>query len=112
MKSKKDLKEIKQKYPPGRTPEAEESKLIAMATDLARKQLANGTASSQVISHFLKLGTTQAKLEQENLRQEIELRKAKTDAIKSSQKLEQLYADAIRAMRNYNGSIDEESSND
>lgn len=103
MKSSKINDKTRQKLPPGRTPEAEENKLIALATDLARKQLQEGTASSQVIAHFLKLGSTKEKLEQESLRQEVELKKAKTELLKANQRMEELYAEAINAMRTYSG---------
>ena len=88
---------------PGRTLEARENQLIAQAVDLAEKQLAEGTASAQVITHFLKLGTTRERAEQEKLKIENELLRAKIDAIKSAQRVEELYRDALSAMRTYTG---------
>lgn len=85
------------------TPEARENQLIALATDLAEKQLMEGTASSQVITHFLKLGTTKAELEKRKLENETELLEAKTEAMKSAQRVEELYAEALDAMRHYSG---------
>ena len=86
---------------PAMTPEARENQLIALAVDLAEEQLRCGTASSQVITHYLKLGTVKSKLENEKLKQENKLLKAKTDAIESSKHTEELYANAIQAMRDY-----------
>lgn len=88
---------------PARTPEAQEDQMISMAYDLAAEQLRNGTASSQVISHFLKLGSPKARLETEILQHQKELVAAKTEAIKSSARMEELYKDAIDAMRSYSG---------
>lgn len=88
------------------TPEARENQLIAKAVDLAEQQIMNGTASSQVITHFLKLGSTTARLEKERLQKENELLCAKTEAIKSGQRIEELYNNALDAMRNYRGHDD------
>jgi hypothetical protein len=89
--------------PPATTPEARENQLIALAVDLAEKQLSEGTASSQVISHYLKLGSTKEQIEKEILEQQKELIKAKTEAIQSAKKVEALYADALNAMKSYSG---------
>ena len=95
------------KIRPALTPEARESQLISLAVNLAEQQLLDGTASSQVITHFLKLGTEKAKLEQEKLRQETEMMKAKTESLQSAKRVEELYANAIEAMRTYGGHGDE-----
>ena len=94
------------KMRPALSPEARENQLISLATDLAEQQLREGTASSQVISHFLKLGSTKEKIEKEILEQQKELISAKTEALKSAKRVEELYADAISAMRKYNGQGD------
>lgn len=94
--------------PPAFTPEARENQLIALATNLAEKQLREGTASSQVITHYLKLATTKEKLEKEKLEAENKLLKAKTESLESSKRIEELYAQAIKAMRTYSGSDTEE----
>ena len=88
---------------PALTPESRENQMIALAVDLAERQLQEGTASSQVITHFLKLGTTKAELEREKLERENELLRAKTDAIQSAQRIEELYESAIKAMQRYGG---------
>ena len=88
---------------PGLTPEAREGQLISLAIDLAEEQLRSGTASSQVITHYLKLGSTREKLERERLERENELLKAKAKALESQEKTEQLYREAIDAMKRYSG---------
>lgn len=88
---------------PSTTPEGREHQLIAAAVDLAERQLEEGTASSQVITHYLKLGSTREKLEQDRLLRENELLRAKIDALASAQRVEDLYAQALSAMRSYAG---------
>lgn len=88
---------------PALTPEARENQLISLAVDLAEQQLRDGTASAQVITHYLKLGATTAQLEKRNLEKDIELKEAKTKALESAERQEELYANAIKAMREYNG---------
>ena len=85
------------------SPEARENQLISLAVDLAEQQLRDGTASSQVITHFLKLGTSRAELEKEKLRKENILMDAKTKQIESGEEMKQLYDKAIKAMKNYAG---------
>ena len=91
------------KMRPALSPEARENQMISLAVDLAEKQLKEGTASSQVITHFLKLATTRAQLEKEKLTRENKLLDAKTKAIESSERVEELYANAIKAMQSYSG---------
>ena len=88
---------------PPLTPEAMENRLIYLATELAEKQLREGTASSQVITHYLKLGSSKEKLEQEILKENKKLLTAKTEAIQSAKRVEELYAEAITAMQKYSG---------
>ena len=92
-----------EKRPPAKTPEARENQMIGLAVSLAEKQLRDGTASSQIITHYLKLGSTKESLEKEILEKKAELMKAKTDAIKSHAKIEKLYGEALEAMRLYSG---------
>ena len=93
---------------PALTPEARENQLISLAVDLAEKQLIEGTASSQVITHYLKLGSTKEKIEKEILEKQKELISAKTENLKSARRIESLYEDAIKAMRKYSGNGDED----
>lgn len=88
---------------PGLTPESRENQLISLAIDLAEKQLRDGSASSQVISHFLKLGSTNNMLEKTILEKQTALLTAKTEAIKSGKVIEELYSNALSAMRKYSG---------
>lgn len=90
------------------TPEAREDQLISLAVDLAEQQLMAGTASPSVIAHFLRLGSTKERLEKEILAEQKELVKAKTDALQSAKRVEELYAEALQAMRTYNGSDNDE----
>lgn len=91
---------------PGLTPEAREKQLISLAVDLAERQLEEGTASSQVITHYLKLGSTREKLERERLEEENKLLRAKTKALANAEEIKALYEDALKAMRNYAGQGD------
>lgn len=91
------------KMRPALTPEARENQLISLAVDLAERQLQEGTASSQVITHYLKLGSTRERLERERLEEENKLLKAKTEQLQSAKKMEILYEQAIKAMQNYGG---------
>lgn len=88
---------------PALSPEARESQLISLATDLAEKQLLEGTASAQVITHYLKLATAKERIEREIMERQKELLTAKTEAIQSQKRVEELYATALDAMRLYSG---------
>lgn len=92
---------------PALTPEGRENQLISLAEDLAEKQLREGTASSQVITHYLKLGTAKERLELEKLKRENSLLEAKTEAMESAKRVEELYSKAIRAFQSYNGQEEE-----
>jgi hypothetical protein len=89
--------------PPATTLESRENQLIAAAVELAEDQIRSGTASAQVITHFLKLGTTRERLEQERLRNENELTKAKIESLAAAGRIEELYKEAMEAMRSYQG---------
>lgn len=88
---------------PATTPEGRELQLVSLAVDLAEEQLRNGTASAQVISHYLKLGSSRESLEQERLARENELLRAKAEDLASRKKIEELYTTALDAMRSYSG---------
>ena len=105
--NKKDDKDSSSnKIRPALTPEARENQMISLAVDLAEKQLQEGTASSQVITHFLKLGSTKQQLEKQKLEEENKLLRAKTENLQSMGRIEELYEEAINAMRNYSGQGD------
>ena len=98
-----DKKKSLKRQPPASTPEGRENQLISMAYDAAEEMILNGTASSQVITHFLKLGSIKEKRELALLEQELELKKAKTEAIQSAKRVEELYSKALKAMKSYTG---------
>lgn len=81
--------------------------LSSYAYDLAEEQIRAGTASSQVVTHFLKVGSTRERLEQQRLQHENELLQVKREAIESQQRVEELYVHAINAMRSYAGAVAE-----
>lgn len=91
--------------PPAKTPEERENRMISLATNLAERQLEDGSATAQVITHFLKLGSTREKLEQEKLRRENELLETKAEVMASAKRVEELYATALDAMRSYAGMV-------
>ena len=102
MKSKGKVVEGSMKrQTPAITPEGREDQMIAYAINLAEEQLRNGTASSQVITHYLRLGSMKERQERQKLEEEIKLLKAKTEAIKSEQERNELYGQVIDAIRTY-----------
>ena len=96
------------KSSPANTPEARENQLIAAAVNLAERQLLEGTASPSVITHYLRLASGRERLEREKLERENEVLRAKAEAYESNKKTEELYAQAIEAMRSYSGFNDDE----
>lgn len=92
-----------QKRRPATTPDGRENQLVALAVDLAEKQIREGTVSSQVLTHYLKLGSSRERLEQERLRRENHLLEAKAEAMASAKRVEELYGKALNAMRSYAG---------
>lgn len=103
MAKKVKTTNVSPKMRPALTPEARENQMISLAVDLAEQQLRDGTASSQVITHYLKLGSTKERIEKEILEKQKELISAKTETLKSAQRIEELYTEAISAMRDYSG---------
>ena len=111
MKRKPTIINNEKKRRPALSPEARENQLISLAVDLVEQRLLDGTASSQETTHFLKVGSMKNQLEMEKLREENKLLQAKTESIQSAKRVEELYAEAINAMRRYSGnrsSSDEE----
>ena len=92
---------------PALTPDASAHQMIAPAVDLAEKQLLEGTATSQVITHYLKLGNKKKKLEREILEKQKLLIEAKTENLQSAKRIEELYKNALDAMKNYSGNMTE-----
>lgn len=86
---------------PAKTPEQRENQLIAKAVDLAERQLEEGTASAQVITHYLKLGSTREKLEQEMIGLRNKHLQAQTEALAAQGQLSDLIEAAMAAFRSY-----------
>lgn len=93
----------RKRRPPAMTPAARENQLIALAYDAVEKKIRSGNASSQELTHFLKLGSTREQLEQERLMREVDLLVKKAEGMESASRIEALYEDAIAAMRDYDG---------
>lgn len=109
---KKEKTSEQVKLRPGLTPESRENQMIALAVDLAEKQLREGKASSQVITHYLKLGSTKEKIEKEILERQRDLITAKTEALQSAKRVEELYEKAIKQMKVYSGNASQESDDE
>ena len=102
---RRNLKLVESRRKPATTPEGRENQLVTAAIDLAEKQIQAGTASSQVITHYLKLGSTRERLEQQRLEHENELTRVKIEALESQKRVEELYMEALQAMRSYAGDL-------
>lgn len=107
-----DTTKSKRQIRPALTPEAREGQLISLAVDMAEEQLMNRTASSQVLTHFLKLATVEKQLELEKLRSDIKVQEAKAKAYDSAEELKEVYAEALKAMRTYSGQNSFEEEDD
>ena len=94
----------KRRLNPATTLEDRENQLIALAYDVAEERLRNGTATSQEVTHFLKLGSTKDRVEKEILERQKELITAKTEALQSQKRLEEMFTNAMAAFRTYSGS--------
>jgi hypothetical protein len=103
MARRKPSKDERRRRKPATSPEEREQQIAAKAYDLAEEQIEGGSASSQVITHFLKMGSTRERLEQARLDHENELLMVKKEAMESQSRIEELYMGAIDAMRSYSG---------
>lgn len=101
--TKKNGASTRAPMPPARTPQGRENQLIALAEDLAEKQLRDGTATSQLMTHYLKLATVREQLERDKLRGENELLRAKVAQLSSMENSENLQREALNAFRAYSG---------
>lgn len=112
-RTKKESPESKKrKTAPASTPEGRQAQIAAAAVDLAEKRILDGTASNQLVLHYLKIADPMRKVEQEILEKQKELIVAKTENLASQKKIEELYADAIKAMTRYNGGSTEDDYED
>lgn len=99
----------KRKYPKARTPEGRDNQLIALSYDLVEERLRAGTATSQETTFFLKLAAQreEEKLKREIMEEQKKLMKAKTESLQSAKRIEELYADAMKAFQSYKSSADD-----
>lgn len=85
--------------------ESREKVLIELAMDAVEERIRSGKASASEYVHFLKLGTEQAKLEREKLRQENKLLEAKTQSIEQSAEIRTMIDEAMKALSVYRGDV-------
>ena len=111
-KAARSIENSSERFRPALSPEARENQMISLAVNSAEEQLRNGTASSQIICHYLKLASTREQLEKEKLERENELLRAKTESLKSAKRVEELYSKALSAMKNYSGHTEDDEDED
>lgn len=85
------------------TPEGREQQLVALAVDVAEEMMRNGNAPAQIVTHYLKIGSTREKIELELKREEIEVAKMRRETMAAAARIESVYAEALSAMREYQG---------
>lgn len=95
------------RFRPALNPDSRENQMISLAMDVAEQQMRDGTASPQLISHFLKLGSSENRIKMRKLQREIEFLEAKKESLESTQRIEEMYAEAMKAMKSYQGVDDE-----
>lgn len=105
-------KERKRRRAPAINSETRENQIINLAYNEAEKRIINGTATSQLLTHFLKLGTVKAQLENEKLISDLKVAEAKIKQIESQEEIKELYENALAAMRSYNGQTSEDDFNE
>lgn len=103
MARQKPAEDSRRPRRPATSPEARENELVSLAHDLAEKQIRQGDASSQVITHFLKLGSSRERLEQQRIEHENAMMQAKMEAMESQARMEETYVNALKAMQSYTG---------
>lgn len=101
--AKRNSESVARRQRPALDPDNRENQLISLAMDVAEQQMRDGTASPQLISHFLKLGSSRNRYEMRKLQREVDLLEAKKESLESAQRVEALYAEAMDAMRSYSG---------
>ena len=111
-KAARSIENSSERCRPALYPEARENQMISLAVNSAEEQLRNGTASSQIICHYLKLASTREQLEKEKLERENELLRAKTESLQSAKRVEELYSKALSAMKNYSGHTEDDEDED
>lgn len=100
--------QLDRKRAPASSQEARENQMAAMAEALSEKRMREGTASSQEIVYWLKVGSERERLERDKLRSEVNMLKAKKEALESGQRVEELFTDAMKAIKTYRGERNDE----
>ena len=100
------------KFKPATSIKERQDQMISLAVDLAEEKLRNGTASSQIITHYLELATTKERLKEEMMEEQKKLITAKIGAVESHKEVEKLYSEALNAMREYSGNFGKGSDYD
>lgn len=96
------------KRPPAITLEDREGELINLALEAAEDRIRSGKASDSLLIQFIRHSSTKAQLEKEKLEADVELAKAKAEAIRQEERIEELYMSAIDAMKRYSGQSEED----
>lgn len=92
---------------PATTPEGREAQLVSLAVDYAEQMMLDGTAPPGVVTHYLKLGSTRERLDQEKIKQENELLRAKIETMNAERQTAVKLEEALRAFRMYSGQPEE-----
>jgi hypothetical protein len=98
------------KLSPALTDDAEELQMISLARTLSMERMKNGTATAQEILYWLKLGSSETRLDKEIQQEKKEWLKARTKEIKDGEATAKIYSEAIEAMKSYQGIIDDDGS--
>lgn len=109
---KSEPTEIRVARSPATNTQDRENQLVSAAMDLAEQQMLAGTASAQVITHYLKLGSSRERLEQEKIKSENSLLATKREMMESEKRIEDLYREALKAMSSYAGNISEDTEDE
>lgn len=102
------VKEANRPYAPASTPEGRENQLINLAYNLVEQRLLDGTATSAETTAIIRLGTAKARLEKEKLEQEVKLAAAKTEALETAKRSEELMEQVVKAIRSYQGADEDD----
>lgn len=95
-------------FEPARSDDERERQMINLSYDLAEARMRNGVATSAEICHFLKLGSTRAKYEQEELQENIKLLKARTDDISEGKRASAQLDELMKVIKQYGGYEDDD----
>lgn len=97
---------------PAKTPEERESVLISKSLNLIERQIDDGSASSQVLSLYAKLGSSRERLEQERLANENQVLRKKVESMEAAIDVKNLMEEALGAFKGYSGRISDADEGD